>query len=320
LRLRIYHTTRYTYPAPASESYNEVRLMPLSDSDQTCLDFRLSTTPAAPVFAYDLPTGRVHHFNVRAPHNELVIEAASLVVTHRRDPFAMLQLTNDDSEFYTREGVRQRYFEYLAPTDRVPLHPETDRIARVARKHAGVGTASFLIALTRALFRAFSYAPGATHVNTSLQQVLDHRRGVCQDFAHLMLAVCRRQGIPSRYIGGYLYTGEQEAGSAPEKRQAIVGMPEPSQEGRRHREPEPEQPRPASSGLVSSDAMHAWVECLLPDGQWRGFDPTNNLLASDAYVKVHSGRDYGDVPPVRGVYHGPFAHTLDVSVHVTSEK
>jgi transglutaminase-like putative cysteine protease len=318
LRLRIYHTTRYTYPAPASESYNEVRLMPLSDNDQTCLDFRLSTTPAATVFAYDLPTGRVHHFNVRAPHNELVIAAASLVVTHRHDPFAALQLTNDDSEFYTREGVRQRYSEYLAPTERVPLHPETDRIARVARKHAGVGTASFLIALTRALHRAFTYAPGATHVNTSLQQVMERKQGVCQDFAHLMLAVCRRQGIPSRYVSGYLYADEQGAGSAPEKNLAVVGVPDHTPDGRRSEEPE--RSRPASGGMVGGDAMHAWVECLLPDGQWRGFDPTNNLLANDAYVKVHFGRDYGDVPPVRGVYHGPFAHTLDVSVRVLMDR
>src|SRR5437868_6691715 len=98
--------------------------MPLSDSDQTCLDFRLSTTPPTRLAAYDLPTGRVHHFNLRAPHSELTIRAESLVVTYRHDPFATLPLTGDDGEFYQRDGVRQRYAEYLAPTERVPLHPE----------------------------------------------------------------------------------------------------------------------------------------------------------------------------------------------------
>ncbi len=301
MRLRVLHTTRYLYPTPASDSHNEVRLMPLSDADQTCLDFRLATTPPTEVFAYDTPSGRVHHFNLRQRHSELTIRAESLIVTHRSNPFAMLQLVDDDSDFYRREGVQQRYYEYLAPTRRVPLEPETDRIALIARKQAGVGAASFLIALNRLLHRVFTYTPGATDVNTTLQQVLENKQGVCQDFAHLMLSICRRQGIPSRYISGYLYTGEQEGGALPEHR---------LQGGHAGEE---------NSHLISGNAMHAWIECLLPDGQWRGFDPTNNIVTNDYYIKVHYGRDYGDVPPVRGVYRGPFAHTLEVNVQVRKE-
>jgi len=269
--------------------------MPLSDEDQTCLDFRLTSSPVARVFAYDLPSGRVHHFNIRAPHSELAIVAESLVVTHRHDPFIGLQLDTDDREFYQREGVRQRHAEFLAPTSRVPLVEDTDRIAAIARRDSGGSTASFLIRLTRALYRVLTYTPGATHVNTSLEIILEHRQGVCQDFAHLMLAICRRQGIPARYVSGYLYTGEETVG---EEERLVTQVP---------------------GSLVSGDAMHAWVECLLPDGQWRGFDPTNNLLTNDHYVKVHYGRDYGDVPPVTGVYHGPFSHTLDVAVRVLRE-
>ncbi len=314
MRLRVFHTTRYTYPSPATESHNELRLMPLSDADQTCLDFRLNTTPPARVFAYDLPTGRVHHFSVRPPHSELVIQAESLVVTYRQDPFATLQLVSDDSEFYTRDGVRQRYAEYLMPTERVPLHPETDRIAVVARRQTNVGTASFLISLTRLLHRVFTYAPGATNVNTTLLQVLEHKQGVCQDFAHLMLAICRRQGIPARYVSGYLYTGETDAPAREERADGADHVA-----GGRGREEAPrltEKVKP----WVSGDAMHAWVECLLPDERWHGFDPTNNLLTNDSYIKVHYGRDYGDVPPVRGVYRGPFAHTLHVAVRVVQER
>ena len=155
------------------------------------------------------------------------------------------------------------------------------------------------MALTRQLYRVLTYAPGSTHVNSSIRQVLDHGAGVCQDFAHLMLAVCRRQGIPSRYVSGYLYTGEEHS--------------EPGGEGDLARDPD------APHGLVSGNAMHAWVECLLPDNRWHGFDPTNNLLTNDYYVKVHTGRDYGDVPPVRGVYRGPLVHTMDVSVKVVSD-
>jgi len=276
--------------------------MPLSDADQTCLDFRLSTSPTTEVFAYDTPTGRVHNFNLRAPHNELSIRAESLVVTHRTNPFANLQLVADDSDFYARDVIRQRYFEYLIATKRVPLEPETDRIASIARKQAGVGAASFLIALNRLLHRALKYAPGSTNVNSTLQQVLENRQGVCQDFAHLMLSICRRQGIPARYISGYLYTGEPSDDPQTQAHRLQGGTVDEE-----------------SRGLISGDAMHAWVECLLPDGNWRGFDPTNNMVTNDYYVKVHYGRDYGDVPPLRGVYRGPFAHTLEVNVHVRKE-
>lgn len=303
MRLRIFHTTRYVYPIPASESHNEVRLMPLSDDDQTCLDFRLKLTPPARIFAYDLPTGRVHYFDTREPHAELAIRAESLVITHRQNPFRFLPSgeVGDDGQFYRRESVRQDYAEYLTATERVQLHPETDRIAAVARKQAsGAGTVPFLMALTRQLYRVLSYKPGSTGVSSTIQHVLEHQEGVCQDFAHLMLAICRRQGIPARYVSGYLYTGEDQP--------AIADAPA----GRSN---DPDAPH----GLVSGNAMHAWVECLLPDSRWHGFDPTNNLLTNDYYVKVHTGRDYGDVPPVRGVYRGPFAHTLDVSVKVTSD-
>jgi len=322
VRLRVYHRTRYTYPTPAKESHNEARLMPLSDEDQTCLDFRLSTTPPTRVFAYDLPTGRVHHFHLRPPHTELTIHAESLVVTHRRDPFQGLQLATDDSAFYNLEAVRQRYYEYLAPTDRVHLHPETDRIAVVAHKQTGASTASFLIALTRLLYRVLSYTPGATNVNSTIQHVLEHKSGVCQDFAHLMLAICRRQGIPARYVSGYLYTGERRTDNTvttEESGQEILPLEAGDGAGTIDRSLQSNSGEVSPEAFVGGDAMHAWVECLLPSGEWRGFDPTNNQVTNDYYVKVHYGRDYGDVPPLRGVYRGPFAHSMDVSVRVVRE-
>ena len=321
MRLRVLHTTRYLYSSPAINSYNEARLMPLSDDDQTCLDFRLSVTPPARVFAYDSAWGRVHHFNMRAPHRELAIRAEALVVTHRANPFSGLQLIADDRGFYARPDIRQTYFEYLQPTTRVPLPPETDRIAAVARKQAGVGTASFLIALTRLLHRAFTFAPGATTIHTSLLEVLENKQGVCQDFAHLMLSVCRRQGIPARYVSGYLFTGE----ATPEFANVSGGANKFSQS---------EWEREDRGGnvaldtlptlndeeeeLVGGNAMHAWVECLMPDGKWRGFDPTNNLVTNEYYVKSHYGRDYGDVLPVRGLYRGPSSH-MEVAVRVRRE-
>ena len=295
MRLRAIHTTHYVYPSPVRQSHNELRLMPLSDDDQACLDFRLTVAPSAPTFAYDLPTGRVHHFNHHTPHDELTIVAESLTVTHRHNPFDGLQLLENDRKFYRQERVRQDYAEYLMPTHRVPLIPEADRIAGVALKQTGGSTASFLIGLTRVLYRVCQYRPGATHVNTTLSQFLENNAGVCQDFAHLMLAVCRRQGIPARYVSGYLYNGEKSE-------------PDSDADMQNH-----------ARTLIGGDAMHAWVECLLPDGRWRGFDPTNNLLTNASYIKVHYGRDYGDVPPVRGLYRGAAATVLSVGVRVVKD-
>ncbi len=264
--------------------------MPVTDGDQTCLDFRLTTDPPAKIFAFDLVSGRVHAFSIRSPHTSLGIFAEALVVTHRVDPFVDLRLDVEDGDFYQREQIHQKYIEYLLPTARVPLHEEVDRIASIAKRQAGTGAASFLIALTRLLHRAFEYVPGATTVTTSLHEVLETRQGVCQDFAHLMLAICRRQGIPARYVSGYLYTGAGKQGGG------STGEP-----------------------LRAGNAMHAWVECLLPDETWHGFDPTNSVLTNDYYIKVHYGRDYGDVVPMKGVYRGPDSQALAVSVRVAAD-
>ncbi|HLI48735.1 MAG TPA: transglutaminase family protein [Chthonomonas sp.] len=293
MQLCVRHITRYAYPAAVRDSYNELRLMPVSDNNQTCRTFELDIEPKARVFSYELPSGTVHHFSIRAPHNALTIQAYSQVTTHIQDPFAGLQIHEDDSAFYAREGVRQRFYDYLSPTRLVPLTAETDRIAQLARRQAGgPATATFLIALIRLLHRVLEYAPGSTRIDTPIQQVLQQKRGVCQDFTHLMLAICRRQRIPSRYVSGYVYTGSgtKESGWSEEKH------------------------------LIGGDAMHAWVECLLPDGAWHGFDPTNNLVVNGHYIKVHHGRDYNDVSPIRGVYHGPADHQMETSVRVWLEE
>ena len=152
-----------------------------------------------------------------------------------------------------------------------------------------------------AIHSDFAYTPGVTTVDTPLQDVVAGRAGVCQDFTHLMLAVCRRQGIPSRYVSGYLFTGEQAASDQTQR------LSQGSVAGR------------ARSGLAGGDATHAWVECLLPNERWYGFDPTNNLLANDSYITVHHGRDYDDVTPLRGVYKGASEAVLEVSVRVIEE-
>jgi transglutaminase-like putative cysteine protease len=280
---KIRHTTEYTYPAPVRNSHNELRLMPLSDLWQTCRTFDVHIEPEARLFAYELPEGRVHHFSHRQPHHYLKITTESEVETLKTNPFSHLDLLSDDSSFYDQPVVYNDFCEYLDPTERIPsdryIQIECEQIAASARQEVlSCSTAAFLIALTKLLQREFRYEPGSTHVHTKIEEIFIYRRGVCQDFAQVMLAVCRSQNIPARYVSGYLYTGH--------------------------------------NGLISNDATHAWVECLLPDGNWHGFDPTNDMVVNDAYIRTHTGRDYSDVAPVRGLYQGPPANKLDVLVTV----
>jgi transglutaminase-like putative cysteine protease len=270
---------------PVSHSHNEVRLMPATDANQTCLIFNITTDPEANVFHFDLPWGRVHHFDLIPAHSFLNITCEAKIETHRANPFQDMQLIEDDSAFYLLSDISEYYVDFLSPTTRVPILPITDIFSRQALDQAdSPATASFLIALTGVLHSEFAYVPGSTNVDTPVPDVIERRMGVCQDFAHLMLSICRRQQIPARYVSGYLYTG--------------VGQ----------------------DTLISGEASHAWVECLLPGGQWLGFDPTNNLVVNDKYIKVQHGRDYGDVPPLRGVYRGAAFQQLDVSVRVTAEE
>jgi transglutaminase-like putative cysteine protease len=209
MRLHILHHTIYDYECPVTDSQTEVRLAPCTDDEQTCISFSLETRPQARIFSYRLPTGQVHHFSFRRAHSQVIITAQSVVATYLNDPTARLQLVEDDRGAYFDPQIRQDYAEYLMPTPRVPLLPDVDGFAAAARDESGPGTASFLSALCRHLNSTIAYRPGVTTVESTLKETLDVRTGVCQDFTHLMLAVCRRGGIPARYVSGYLYAGQR---------------------------------------------------------------------------------------------------------------
>lgn len=253
--------------------------MPLDSVDQLCLEFVLTVTPPAKVFDYSEPGGPVHHFSLLQEHQSLTITAKAAVETHQANPFTGLNLNETDwadLPFASSLGS-----EFLLPTDYVPhLDEARDLAAQVGNTPS---VASWVIQLGEAIHDLLDYDPDATHVHSTLPEVLTKRAGVCQDFAHLMLGCCRVKGIPARYVSGYLYVGEDEH-------------------------------------LRGNQASHAWVECLLPDGRWLGVDPTNKQLANDHYIRVHTGRDYNDVTPIRGVYTGFPAESLKVSVTVTRDR
>jgi transglutaminase-like putative cysteine protease len=277
--LRIHHETEYRYAAPVSDSYVEARLRPWSDADQGCAEFSLTVTPDSRLFQCRTPLSWIDFFNVLAPHNTLRLTSEGTVITMPRNPFERLDLTLPDWSMLRDEALRQRFWEYIQP----PVEPEVaeaaHHLAAELRRVTEPGVAAFLLELARRIHAEYIYDPRATQVTTPLAEVLAHRRGVCQDFAHLMLAVSRAAGIPARYVSGYLYTEKPPEGEG---------------------------------------AMHAWVEAYVPSAGWIGLDPTHGLLVDHQYVKVAVGRAYADVPPTRGVFRGPQEHTIAVRVRVTA--
>jgi transglutaminase-like putative cysteine protease len=263
MRLRIDHTTVFEYDAPVAEAYMETRLHPLDAGGQRCESFRIVTDPPGEVLGYvDRFGNRVHHFDTIAPHERLVARTTSEVSTPQ--VFA-------DPE---RELSPLDAFDYLEATAYVPLDDAIDRFARgcLVRGDA-VATAD---AVMRAVHAALAYAPGTTTVKTTAAQALAHGRGVCQDFAHLMLAACRALSLPARYVSGYVY--------APSR--------------------------------GSAAASHAWTDVFVPGHGWLSLDATHAAAQTDHYVRVAVGRDYADVPPTRGVFKGQGRETMTVDVRV----
>ncbi len=277
--LRAIHRTLYCYPIPAFDSHNEVRLMPLDDATQTCIEFHLRVQPDTKVYCYGEPGGVVHHFGLRDSHSMLEIVAEAVVETVLVNPYEGLNLLDRDLDFFALDSTKQDFAEYLVASPFIIINEEVQSIANSVLLESNGSTADFLRRLMEWIYQSLAYDPDATQVHTKLRDVLEIKAGVCQDFAHLMIACARSLGIPSRYVSGYLFVHGDD-------------------------------------GLRGDHATHAWVDCLLPDGRWLALDPTNNLLANERYIRIHTGRDYSEVAPTRGVYVGVAAAELAVSVRV----
>jgi transglutaminase-like putative cysteine protease len=278
---RIRHLTRYLYSAPVHESLTEVRMHPRTEGAQRCLDYQLAVTPKAPVHLYrDFSGNTVHHFSVPPPHEELKIMAES-VVEMKDWPELPIFLSPSAWNELDRETARGDYWEYLLPSrfpQPTPLLIELARQINAVRRDDPL---SVLREINSQLHYAFDYTPESTRVDSPIDDALKQRKGVCQDFAHVMIAIVRQLRIPCRYVSGYLCRGEK------------------------------------ATDRSTDDASHAWVEAWLPGPGWVGFDPTNNLLAGTRHIRTAVGRDYSDVPPARGIYKGTASAVMGVAVHVT---
>jgi len=276
----IRHLTQFRYDAPVSESLMEVRMHPRTEGAQRCLSFQLSVDPRAQMNSYrDYLGNTVHHFDVPGMHTKLRIVAEALVEVQDA-PDAPECLGADAWPQLDALVASGDYWEMLMPSQFARSSVELAALIEDLQVERRGDPLTFLRELNSAIFNWFEYVPKATRVDSPIDHAIATRKGVCQDFAHVMTALVRHVKIPCRYVSGYLYPRAQQPDRSPE------------------------------------GASHAWVEALLPGLGWVGFDPTNNLMACDRHIRTAIGRDYSDVPPTRGIFKGKVASDLTVSVRV----
>lgn len=277
----IRHLTRYRYDTPVRESIMQLYMQPKSEGPQRLRSFQVATTPRAALQAYTDHFGNaVYHFDVPGAHGELLVEVEAQV---ELTPVPAPPEWVDEAAWQdlAADTVRHEHFDMLAPHGFTRPTPALMSFLDEKGLTRAGDPMTALRRLNRTLFEAFAYAPEETDVDSPIDVALGKRKGVCQDFTHIMLATARHWGIPARYVSGYLFT-KRDGGDR-----------------------------------SAADATHAWVEAFIPGAGWVGFDPTNNTLAGDRHVRVAIGRDYDDVPPARGIYKGSANSELAVAVSVS---
>ncbi len=295
--LQVTHETRYEYVPTVETAQHMLHLKPRQTSTQKLLEYELDISPEPSVQSdtIDVYNNTRTFFSLQGVHNELVVTARSIVET--RDPPLLSSLGSAavGAASVSWESVREHFryhkgtaydpaAEFVFASPYVPRHAD---FMAYARPSFATGVPLLMAAhdLMERIHTDFDYDTESTEVNTPTLEALALRKGVCQDFAHIMVACFRSMGLPARYVSGYLLT-----------------------------HPAPGQPR-----LVGADASHAWASIYvpgLPNGGWCDFDPTNNRTPGEDYVFLATGRDFSDVSPLRGVIHGGRNHTLHVGVTV----
>ena len=285
----IRHLTKFRYSAAVSESVMQLRMHPRSEGPQRCLNFQVTVTPRAGVRSYrDYLGNVVHHFDVPSAHRQLTIVAETMVDVAAQ-PGLPANLGPDVWERLDADIGARDFWEMLAPSQFSQWTAGIEDFARelslpTGREVRGRDPLEVLLGINSAVYQAIAYVPKSTRVDSPVDDALRSRQGVCQDYAHIMIALVRRLGIPCRYVSGYLF----------------------------HRK----EARTRSS----EGATHAWVEAYLPDLGWVGLDPTNNVVAGESHVRTAVGRDYADVPPTHGIFRGTTESELYVAVHVEASE
>ena len=261
MRYTLRHITRFIYESPIAESVMEVRMQPRSDGAQRCRHFGLTTDPATRVMMYQDQSGNiVHHFDIPGRHTALTVTAEAMVECDMPEPlpYRLGPRAWADLDALAASG---EFWESLAASEFARTTPPLEAFAGELRLERGNDPLVTVRRLMGEMYTRLAYSQRTTRVDSPIDDALQARSGVCQDFAHIFIGLTRRLGIPARYVSGYLF---QDDGSADRS---------------------------------ADGATHAWVEVLMPQLGWIGLDPTNNLVVAERHIRVAVGRDYADVPP-----------------------
>lgn len=277
----ISHLTEYRYSDTVTASMMEVRLHPQVDQYQRVVEFDVRLSPKAKLITYqDYMHNFIHTFDIPKAHRKLAIKADSLLEV-RPMPQVPAQLPESAWQALTNTQFDRDCYDMLQHSRfTVPTDASRQFFAELGIQRQA-DPLSTLQSINRALYNAIDYVQNVTEVDSHIDIAIANRKGVCQDYAHIMLAIVRDMGIPCRYVSGYLF----------------------------HRLEDDDR--------SAQDASHAWVEAWLPELGWIGFDPTNNLICAERHIRVCIGRDYADAAPTKGVFTGDAETTLVVSVQVS---
>ena len=273
MRYIIEHETRLSFPTEIKEHQCEMRLTPIQDELQRVHEVRIDVEPAAELFSYiDSFGNTAHHCSLVGPHDQIASRLYADVETFLDNPFDYTPLPVTREQDWIRHSLHDvpRLWDYVVHHSAAT--PALARVEHDLELPAHDPRSPLVQSVQDAMawvHEAFEYDPDVTHVHTSLEEVLELGAGVCQDFAHLLIAIVRTWGMPARYVMGYLDSQYFE---------------------------DEEEKRPQAS--------HAWAEVLIPGAGWRGFDATHNLLADATYIRVAVGRDHRDAAPQRGSFQG----------------
>ena len=264
MKLEVVHETKYRYTGPIAETAMELRLRPMDGNGQRCLKFDLDASAGIEPRTYRDGYGNdVHYFNLVRPHTRLSVTSTSVVETGLQT----------DAE--PGEELVQDFLRFRSPVKDVPGVRELASRQPIADPESASDVELALDNLTLAISREFAYDRAVTNVYSSVDEVLSLRAGVCQDFAHLFIAVARAMGVPARYVSGYIHD-------------------------------------PQGRGVTG--ASHAWGEAWVPQKGWVGYDATHPVRIGEHHVRIAVGRDYSDAAPTRGVYVGSATGTMYVKV------
>ncbi|MGG0657742.1 transglutaminase family protein [Rummeliibacillus pycnus] len=280
MKYKITHRNTFEYDSPVEQSLNTIRLKPRINECQRILSYEIQISPNSVTREYtDIWNNPAGTFYIPQKHDKLEIKTTSIVSIQKAPLMDQLSFSAKMKDIFESQLFKEHYLHYLQSTKYTHL---TD--VQIAEINDVIGYRNnpieFSLALMTYLHTHIRYDVDVTNVKTTAQEAYDLKAGVCQDYSHIMIGVLRANGIPARYISGYLYVGKDD-------------------------------------DLIGDSATHAWVEIMVPGVGWVGLDPTNDIEALENHTILCAGRDYTDVSPIEGVYTGDGHHTLTVKVNVT---